>query len=184
IFRGGLSMNRVIRLILVMVAVAALVVPVAAQQADHQSASNPLVQLLQSKGILTAEEAATIRTAPSTGEANERLANLLLSKGLISQDEYNTTVASSAVSASENGASGARLVNAAVTPSPATPVSKTVATPAPAGPPRPSSRGVWPVSDNMAGLDPSDGATADAGTLPAIAPIRVLPIGVPKDPKG
>src|SRR5208283_811651 len=54
----------------------------------------------------------------------------------------------------------------------------------PAGPPRPSSRGVWPVSDNMAGLDPSDGATADAGTLPAIAPIRVLPICVPKDPKG
>src|SRR5208282_1811292 len=106
IFRGGLSMNSAIRLMLVMVAVAALAVPVVAQQADHQTAPNPLVQLLQSKGILTAEEAATIHTASTTGEANERLARLLWSKGLISQDEYNATVAASPVSASTNGTSG------------------------------------------------------------------------------
>jgi len=177
-------MNRVIRIILVVVAVAALAIPVAAQQADHQTASNPLVQLLQSKGILTAEEAATIRTASSTGEANERLARLLWSKGLISQDEYNTTVAASAVSASAsaNATSGAHLMNAAVTPG---------TTPAPAAAAEPvspvSAKAVkmaeWPRSDMMAGYDPSDGATADASTIPAIAPVRVLPITLPKDPK-
>ena len=175
-------MNRLIRLILVMVAVAALAIPVAAQQADHQTASNPLVQLLQSKGILTAEEAATIRTASTTGEANERLAHLLLSKGLISQDEYNTTVAASAVSASANSASGARLMDAAVTPSPAP--APAAAAAAPVNPAKAVKMAEWPTSDMMVGYDNTDGATADAETIPAVAPVRVLPIGLPKDPKG
>ena len=175
-------MNRVIRIILVVVAVAALAIPVAAQQADHQTASNPLVQLLQSKGILTAEEAATIRTASSTGEANERLAHLLLSKGLISQDEYNTTVAASAVSASANSASGARLMDAAVTPSPAP--APAAAAAAPVNPAKAVKMAEWPTSDMMVGYDNTDGATADAETIPAVAPVRVLPIGLPKDPKG
>src|SRR5208283_2188730 len=30
----------------------------------------------------------------------------------------------------------------------------------------------------------TDGATADASTIPAVAPVRVLPITLPKDPKG
>ena len=42
----------------------------------------------------------------------------------------------------------------------------------------------WPVSPSMVGYDPSDGTSADAATIPAIAPIRVLPIGLPRDPKG
>src|SRR5271168_4288968 len=109
-------MNRVIRFALVIIALAALAFPVAAQQTDHQNAPNPLVQLLQSKGILSAEEAATVRTASTTGEANERLARLLWSKGLISQDEYNTTVAASAVAASANSSTAAHLMNAAVEP--------------------------------------------------------------------
>ncbi|HKO05682.1 MAG TPA: hypothetical protein VJW51_13080 [Candidatus Acidoferrales bacterium] len=172
-------MNRVIRFMLVAVAVAALAVPVVAQQADHQTAPNPLVQLLQSKGILTAEEAATIHTASTTGEANERLARLLWSKGLISQDEYNTTVAASAVSASTNGTSGARLMNAAAPSNPT--VAPAAASPTPAKAPK---QALWPMSDMMAGYDPSDGASADAATIPAIAPVRVLSIGIPKDPKG
>lgn len=176
-------MNRMIRLILVFVAVAAIALPLAAQQADHQTAPNPLVQLLQSKGILTADEAATIRTASSTGEANERLANLLLSKGLISQEEYNTTVAASAVSASAsaNSASGARLMDAAVTPSSAPAAAAGPVSPAPA---KAVKMAEWPESDMMAGYDPSDGTAADADTIPAIAPVRVLPITLPKDPKG
>ncbi|HKM89627.1 MAG TPA: hypothetical protein VJX29_03355 [Candidatus Acidoferrales bacterium] len=176
-------MNRVIRLILVIVAVSALAIPVAAQQADHQTASNPLVQLLQSKGILTAEEAATIRTASTTGEANERLAHLLLSKGLISQDEYNTTVAASAVSASAsaNTTSGAHLMNAASSPSPAPAAAAEPVSPAPA---KAVKMAEWPTSDMMAGYDNTDGATADASTIPAVAPVRVLPITLPKDPKG
>jgi len=114
-------MNRMIRIVLVAVAVAALALPIAAQQADNQSASNPLVQLLQSKGILSAEEAGTIRSASTTAEANERLARVLWSKGLISQEEYNATVAAAAVSAAPagNSAGGARMVNAAAPVKPA-----------------------------------------------------------------
>ena len=170
-------MNRMIRIVLVAIAVAALALPMAAQQADHQSASNPLVQLLQSKGILSAEEAATIHSASNTAEANERLARLLWSKGLISQEEYNTTVAAAAVAAANTGTSGAHMVNAAVSPVP----SSAAISPSP----EPKVRmAEWPVSPSMVGYDPSDGTAADASTIPAIAPVRVLPIGLPKDPKG
>lgn len=177
-------MNRMIRIVLVVLAVAALALPIAAQQADNQSASNPLVQLLQSKGILSADEAANVKSASTTAEANERLARLLWSKGLISQAEYNTTVAAAAVSAANTGTSGARMVNAAA------PLSPSSAAPAAAPAAEPSSRTssksnvYYPVSVNAIGYDPLDGATVDAGTIPAIAPIRVLPIGIPKDPKG
>jgi len=169
-------MNRLIRFMLALALAVAVAFPAAAQQAQSQTASNPLVQLLQSKGILTAEEAATVRSASNSGEANERLAHLLLSKGLISQEEYNSTAAASAVSASATTTGGAHMVNAAVTTAPA---------PAPAaGTPDPPRSAVWPVSPGMVGYDPSDGTAADAAVIPAIAPIRVLPIGLPKDPKG
>ncbi|HUJ40602.1 MAG TPA: hypothetical protein VLW54_08655 [Candidatus Acidoferrales bacterium] len=166
-----------VRIVLVITAVAALALPIAAQQADHQSASNPLVQLLQSKGILSAEEAASVRTASTSAEANERLARLLWSKGLISQEEYNTTVAAAAVSASSNGSTGAHMVNAAAPAAPAPAAIGAAPTEKPKG-------ANWPVSDMMVGYDPSDGASADAQTIPAIAPIRVLAIGLPKNPKG
>jgi hypothetical protein len=42
----------------------------------------------------------------------------------------------------------------------------------------------WPVTAMNIGYDPSDGTAADAGTIPAVAPVRVLPIGLPRDPKG
>lgn len=176
-------MNRLIRLTLVALAITALAIPVAAQQADHQAAPNPLVQLLQSKGILTAEEAASVGTASTPGEANERLAHLLLNKGLISQEEYNATASASTVpvAGTQAGPGGARMVNAAAPTSPAPAAgansnnNPTIS--------RPDS-GKWPISPMMVGYDPSDGATADANTIPAIAPVRVLPIGLPRDPKG
>jgi len=176
-------MNRVIRITLVAFAIAALAFPVAAQQTAPPAASNPLVQLLQSKGILTAEEAATIGTASSPGEANERLAHLLLNKGLITQEEYKATAAASAVPVAQSQAApgGAHMVNAAAALSPAAaaaPAAATISTS------ETKKEALWPVSPNMVGYDPSDGATADAGTIPAIAPVRVLPIGIPKDPKG
>jgi hypothetical protein len=86
-----------------------LVTPALAQQpADHQTTTPPLVQLLQSKGILTAQEAATISQASTADEANVRLAQLLVSKGLISQQDYNNTVSATAPG-------GAQLVNAVAT---------------------------------------------------------------------
>jgi hypothetical protein len=162
---------------LVLAAAAAIVVPVAAQQAQNQPAPNPLVQLLQSKGILTAEEAATVRSASSAGEANERLAHLLLSKGLISQEEYNSTAAASAVPAAGSSTGGAHMVNAAASASPE-PVTGGASSPVA------TESAHWPVSPAMVGYDPSDGTAADKATIPAIAPVRVLPIGLPKDPKG
>jgi hypothetical protein len=175
-------MNRLIRFTLVTLATVALAIPVAAQQADHPAAPNPLVQLLQSKGILTAEEAANIGTASTPGEANERLAHLLLNKGLISQEEYNATAAASAVpvASAQAAPGGARMVNAAAAAAPsAAPI-------APSSSPAPVKKreALWPVSPNMVGYDPSDGASADAQTIPAIAPVRLLSIGIPKDPKG
>ena len=171
-------MKSAFRLALVAVAVAALAFPIAAQQADNQTAANPLVQLLQSKGILSPEEAANVRSASTTTEANERLARLLWSKGLISQQEYNSTVAASAASAAATGSSGARMVNAAAPAAPAS-AAEISATPDP-----PRKMAEWPVSAANIGYDPSDGASADAGTIPAVAPVRVLPITLPKDPKG
>src|SRR5208282_2819717 len=131
-------MLRMIRTVLLVVALAAVAIPAAAQQPVSPAPPDSIVQLFLSKGYLTAEEAADIRQAGTPAEANERLLRFFLSKGLISQDEYNTAVATSAVSASENGTSGARLMNAAVTPSP-TPAAA-AASPAPA----PKSA-AWPV---------------------------------------
>jgi len=174
-------MNRVIRITLVALAIAALAFPVAAQQATPPAASNPLVQLLQSKGILTAEEAANIGAASTPADANERLAHLLLNKGLISQEEYNATAAASVVpvAGSQAAPGGARLVNAAASASPGE-----AAITANSATTEKKKEAFWPISANMIGYDPSDGTSADASVIPAIAPVRVLPIGIPKDPKG
>src|SRR5580704_15012409 len=61
----------------------------AQQQAGNSQAASPLVRLLQAKGILTSEEAAQINQASSASDADQRLAKLLLSKGVISQADYN-----------------------------------------------------------------------------------------------
>jgi hypothetical protein len=142
-----------------------MALPVAAQQADHQSqsAASPLVQLLQSKGILTAEEAAGVNLASTPGEANERLAQLLLSKGLINQEEYNKSVAISSASMAQDSVNGAHVVNVAVRAGGAS----------------------APEGAGAIGSAPADKAAAGEPTvIPAIAPIRVLPIGLARDPKG
>src|SRR4029077_10102474 len=68
-----------------------------AQQADSNSAVNPLVRVLQAKGILTAEEVAQISQASSASDADRRLAKLLLMKGVISQGDYDQTVGTAAI---------------------------------------------------------------------------------------
>jgi hypothetical protein len=64
--------------------------PTQAQQ--KESSHNPLVRLLQSKGIITEQEAAMINQASSPAESEQQLARLLLSKGVISQQEYDQTI--------------------------------------------------------------------------------------------
>jgi hypothetical protein len=61
----------------------------AQQQTVNSQAASPLVRVLQAKGILTPEEAAQINQALSASDADQRLAKLLMNKGIISQADYN-----------------------------------------------------------------------------------------------
>ena len=122
----------------------------AQQQENHTTNNNPLALLLQSKGILSPSEVAMIDQASSPEEANARLAQLLVEKGLISQQEYKATVAPVNMDSS-----GPRLVNAVLhTSTAAAQASSAVPAtkPAPSGP----------------------------TVIPAVTPLRVLPIDVPK----
>ena len=87
-------MTRRLSLLLAGVLAFGLVSLAAAQQQDQpKAAPNPLVQLLQNKGVLTAQEAAAINQAATPAEQEQRLSQLLYSKGIITQDEYNKTAA-------------------------------------------------------------------------------------------
>jgi len=152
-------MKKASYILVAMVVTAVLVSPAfAQQQADHQT-TPPLIQLLQSKGILTAEEAAQVGQAGSADEMNERLGRLLVQKGLITPEDYSHTVAASVTPAGNNGAAGGNLINAVVR----------VPTryPSVAG-------GVGAVG--YAEPVPSEGPAV----IPAVSPVRVLPIDIPK----
>jgi hypothetical protein len=126
----------------------------AQQSADNKSAINPLVRVLQAKGILTAEEVAQISQASSASDADGRLAKLLLMKGVISQADYDQTVNTpSMINASAPAATSPTVV-AAVYRVPLNNGASTVPakTPPPEGP----------------------------KVIPAVTPVRVLPIDVPK----
>ena len=64
----------------------------AQESGNRLNTSNPLIQLLRAKGILSPEEAASVLDSSSDESANQRLAKLLLDKGLISQQEYENTI--------------------------------------------------------------------------------------------
>jgi len=154
-------MTKWLRFSFALVALLALTSPLFAQQKiDRQTPAPPLVQLLQAKGILTADEAATISQSASADEANARLAALLVSKGLISQQDYNNTVPAPASDLTNEGGSAHMMnaVNHLITlntePAPAT-------------------------SDTY-----QYGAPGEKGVIPAITPPRNLPIDAAKDPKG
>src|SRR5947207_7146108 len=87
--------------------------PTFAQQPHNtQAAPTPLIRLLQSKGIITEQEAAQISDAASPAEAEQQLAKLLLTKGVINQQEYDQTF--SALGAGSVPADGSpRAINAA-----------------------------------------------------------------------
>jgi hypothetical protein len=137
----------------------------AQQQSETPPAVNPLVRLLQAKGILTAEEVAQIGQGSSPADANQRLANLLLSKGVISQSDYAQAFGAATVSNVSAPASTNAVVIPAVYRVP-------VNTPA----------GVAPVANSSASASTSPTAGAPApsdapAVIPAIAPTRVFPVG-------
>ncbi|HEV8132985.1 MAG TPA: hypothetical protein VGQ81_17180 [Acidobacteriota bacterium] len=79
-----------------------LICPALAQlKSDSLAGPSPLVRLLQSKGIITAEEARAIDETGSPIESQQLLAKLLLSKGLISRQEYEQAVGQSASAAAQ-----------------------------------------------------------------------------------
>jgi len=170
-------MRRVVVGALLLWVVTLTAISVAAQQAAPPVPPVSVVQLFVAKGYLTPEEAARILAAPTQAEANDRMLRIFLSKGMLTQQEYNAASAAASAPAAEKVANGAGMLNAAApeSPSPAT------AAASPAAPPRAAD---WPTSPVMVGTDPSDGTGADANTIPAVAPPRPLPIGLPRDPKG
>jgi len=155
-------MKKAVSCLIVLTSAVVLALSAMAQQRENRPPNNSaLVTLLQAKGILTSGEVAMISRATTPEEANARLANLLVQKGLISNQEYTATVAPvSAINPAPTLApvsmesDGVRLSNAVMqTQSPP----QTGQTPT-GTPPTPMER---------------------AG-IPAVAPVRVLPIDIPK----
>src|SRR5216684_3209137 len=126
----------------------------AQQLTDGQSAVNPLVRVLQAKGILTAEEVAQISQASSASDADRRLAKLLLLKGVISQAHYEQTVGTPGMINASNTETSSATAIAAVYRVPV----NNGASVAPARTPPPEGPKV----------------------VPAVAPLRVLPIDIAK----
>ena len=148
-------MTRRLSLVLTVVLAFGLVSLAAAQQQDQPSATpNPLVQLLQSKGVLTAQEAAAINQAPTPADQQNRLTQLLYSKGIITQDEYKTTAAAEQSRALTSTGQGWWIRTAAHT-SAGEPEPDAAVAAAPQAPPAPA-------------------------IIPAVAPVRVLTNEPPK----
>ncbi len=120
----------------------------AQEQQNYSPSNNALAALLETKGILSPSEVASINQASSAEEANARLAQLLVAKGLISQQEFTATVAPVSLKPSTPHLSNAVL--RMETPSQPAPTAS--------APQQPSG----PV------------------VIPAVAPVRPLPIDTPK----
>ena len=133
----------------------------AQQQSGNSPAANPLLRLLQAKGILTEEEVAQLSEASSANDADQRLAKLLLLKGVISQADYNQAVGTPSI---EN-------VSAAAVTSPA-------AIPAVYRVPVNSSTSVTKTAavSSVTPVPPAD-QVAKPAFISAIGPIRGLPVG-------
>jgi hypothetical protein len=145
---------------------------VAQSQSTSQNSATPLVRVLQAKGILTAEEVAQLSQASSASDADSRLAKLLLSKGVISQSDYNQMLGDpSVVAASSPNPGGVSLVStvyhvpgtAAVVPA----VGSAVASNAP----------IVTVDSDQQQVPPSQTASVSPTTISAANPIRPLPVG-------
>lgn len=148
---------RVVVLVLVCLSIFATCdVGLAQQPAGSKTAANPLVRLLQDKGILTEEEVAQINRASSPADADQQLAKLLVTKGVITQADYEQTY----------GVASVASVSAATT-------SNAMVMPAVYRVPVNSAAGVAPTTNAA----PPQGASTAPAVIPAITPLRVFPIG-------
>jgi len=131
----------------------------AQQRPDNTPSVNPLVRLLQVKGILTDEEVARINQASSTADADQQLAKLLLVKGVITQADYEHTFGvATVISASTSTTSTASMIPAVYRV--------------------PASGGVSiGLTTNAPSIPAAQGAAAAPAVIPAITPTRVFPVG-------
>jgi hypothetical protein len=141
-----------------------------AQQSQQPVHNNPLIELLQAKGIISPQEAAAVNQATTAEEANNRLAKLLIDKGVISEKEYNATVTPAADKPSD-----ATLTPVAVKPkaepSATARLFKAVYTPQPV-----LASNAYQTTQTAVAAP----VAKEPPIIPAVAPLRVLPIDLPK----
>ena len=106
-------MNKRFHMTLILFAIVALSGESFAQQQSGNSQRNPLVRLLQTKGIITEQEAARISEAPDATQAEQRLADLLLLKGVITRQEYDQTLLSLGGTSAALDSSAPRVITTA-----------------------------------------------------------------------
>jgi hypothetical protein len=161
-------MNSTFRSLFVLCWVAALAALTLAQQNETKPASNALLRLLQSKGIISEQEARSVSQPLAPAEREQRLAELLLSKGIVTRAEYDQLVTTNSQSKpdstqpalfvapgtnTESGIPGGGVMRASLAVATAIPAPQTSAQTS--KPPEPK-------------------------VIPAITPMRVLPITIPK----
>ncbi len=132
----------------------------AQERTENTPGVNPLVRLLQVKGILTEEEATRINQASSPADADQQLAKLLLTKGVITQADYDHTFGVSTLISASTSTTAAMI-------------------PAVYRVPANSGSGIGPTTSmpRASGNSPDQGASAAPAVIPAITPTRVFPVG-------
>lgn len=140
---------------------------VAQSQNSGQTSATPLVRVLQAKGILSAEEVAQLSQASSASDADSRLAKLLLSKGVISQSDYNQMAGDTSVVAVSSPNSGTVSLVSTVYHVPGTAVSA----------PAVASNTPVVTVDSDQQVPSSQTASVSPTAIAAANPIRALPVG-------
>ena len=150
----------------------------AQQPAGNSTAASPLVRVLQAKGILTPEEAAQINQASSASDADQRLAKLLLNKGIISQADYNQMMgAPGIVNASASNSAPASMIPAVYR----VPVAGASAPPASSAPSADPAAVAYDAQGQTGQTPVQQLPSVSPTTLSAANPIRVFPVGgIPK----
>ena len=153
----------------------------AQQTTKDQPAVSPLVRLLQVKGVLTEEEVTQIAQATSATEADQRLAKLLLAKGVINQSDYDNTLGVPTVMSAAS-TTGASTMGASTTGSTAMMIPAVYRVPAESSIIAIPNGAVPNAAANanaaLASSSSSEQKAAPApAVIPAVAPIRVFPVG-------
>lgn len=152
-----------------------LILPAFAQQDPAASTRNPLAGILLTKGILTADEVKLIDQAASPQQANERMASILLGKGLISKTDYEQIAGKAIVAVQPSAASGASNAQGQSNRQAANPPQ--LASKSPAGGLSASMSAQSAPNPTEPGAPSVVEKTAVKTVLSAITPIRAFPVG-------